>query len=38
MLIMYTSHDMNEIKEVCDRVIIIGEDNFYRELLSDYTV
>lgn len=38
ILIIYTSHDMNEIKEVCDRVIIIGEDNFYRELLSDYTV
>lgn len=35
-LIIYTSHDMNEIKEVCDRVIVIGKDSFYRELLADY--
>lgn len=35
-LIIYTSHDMNEIKEVCDRVIIIGKDSFYRDLLADY--
>lgn len=35
-LIIYTSHDMSEIKEVCDRVIVLGEDVFYRELLADY--
>ena len=35
-LIIYTSHDMSEIKEVCDRVIVIGKDSFYREFLADY--
>lgn len=35
-LIIYTSHDMSEIKELCDRVIIIGKDSFYRDLLTDY--
>ena len=35
-LIIYTSHDMNEIKDVCDRVIVIGKDSFYRDLLADY--
>lgn len=35
-LIIYTSHDMNEIKEVCDRVVVIGKDSFYKELLADY--
>lgn len=35
-LIIYTSHDMNEIKGVCDRVIVIGKDSFYRDLLADY--
>lgn len=36
ILIIYTSHDMNEIKEVCDRVIVIGKDSFYKDLLADY--
>lgn len=35
-LIIYTSHDMNEIKEVCDHVVVIGKDSFYREILFDY--
>ncbi|CEA02032.1 putative ABC transporter ATP-binding protein YxlF [Jeotgalicoccus saudimassiliensis] len=35
-LIIYTSHDMSEIKEVCDRVVVIGQDSFYREILADY--
>lgn len=35
-LIIYTSHDMKEIEELCNRVIIIGEDSFYRNLLHDY--
>ncbi|SER27194.1 ABC-2 type transport system ATP-binding protein [Gracilibacillus ureilyticus] len=33
-IIIYTSHDMDEIKELCDRVITIGEDPFYTELLK----
>ncbi|WP_010099088.1 ABC transporter ATP-binding protein [Ornithinibacillus scapharcae] len=33
-MIIYTSHDMDEIKELCDRVINIGEDKFYQELLQ----
>lgn len=33
-MIVYTSHDMDEIKELCDRVICIGEDNFYQDLLQ----
>ncbi|KAB8137482.1 ABC transporter ATP-binding protein [Gracilibacillus oryzae] len=34
-IIIYTSHDMDEIKELCDRVITIGEDPFYKELLKE---
>ncbi|MFC4402622.1 ABC transporter ATP-binding protein [Gracilibacillus xinjiangensis] len=34
-IIIYTSHDMDEIKELCDRVITIGEDRFYTELLKE---
>lgn len=33
-LIIYTSHDMDEIKNLCDRVIIIGEDPFYKGILN----
>ncbi|SHN23111.1 ABC transporter ATP-binding protein [Gracilibacillus kekensis] len=33
--IIYTSHDMDEIKELCDRVITIGEDSFYKNLLQE---
>lgn len=36
ILIIYTSHDMSEIKEICDRVIIIGKDSFYQEILAEY--
>ncbi|MDO5360088.1 MAG: ABC transporter ATP-binding protein [Jeotgalicoccus sp.] len=35
-LIIYTSHDMNEIKDLCDRVVIIGKDSFYKDLLAEY--
>lgn len=38
MLIIYTSHDMSEIKEVCDRVIIIGKDSFYTKILGEYVL
>lgn len=36
VLIIYTSHDMNEIEQICDRVVIIGQDDFYRNLLHQY--
>src|SRR5690625_1769126 len=32
--IIYTSHDMDEIISLCDRVICIGEDSFYEEILQ----
>ncbi|WP_330948676.1 ABC transporter ATP-binding protein [Virgibacillus sp. MG-45] len=32
-IILYTSHDMDEIIHLCDRVICIGEDQFYHDLL-----
>lgn len=34
-MIMYTSHDMDEITNLCDRIICIGEDPFYRDILKD---
>ncbi|WP_449355637.1 ABC transporter ATP-binding protein [Virgibacillus natechei] len=34
-LIIYTTHDMDEIISLCDRVICIGEDEFYEEILKD---
>lgn len=33
-MIMYTSHDMSEITNVCDRVYSIGKDPFYMDLLQ----
>ena len=32
-MIMYTSHDMDEITNICDRVYSIGKDPFYMDLL-----
>lgn len=32
-MIMYTSHDMDEIQSICDAVICIGKDPFYEDLL-----
>ncbi|MRH41378.1 ATP-binding cassette domain-containing protein [Aquibacillus halophilus] len=32
--IIYTSHDMEEIISLCDRVYCIGKDPFYKELLE----
>jgi ABC-2 type transport system ATP-binding protein len=32
--IIYTSHDMDEITSLCDRVICIGEDPFYEKILQ----
>lgn len=34
-IIMYTSHDIAEIKTLCNRVICIGEDPFYQNLLGN---
>ncbi|MDY0408627.1 ABC transporter ATP-binding protein [Virgibacillus soli] len=34
-MIIYTSHDMDEIVHLCDRVICIGKDPFYVELLKE---
>jgi ABC-2 type transport system ATP-binding protein len=33
-MIVYTSHDMDEINELCDKVICIGKDSFYKEILA----
>lgn len=33
-IVIYTSHDMNEIESFCDWVYVIGEDPFYMDLLS----
>lgn len=32
-IIIYTSHDMNEIINLCDRIICLGEDQFYEDIL-----
>ncbi|WP_096269635.1 ABC transporter ATP-binding protein [Paucisalibacillus globulus] len=32
-MIIYTSHDMDEINELCDRVMCIGKDLFYENIL-----
>lgn len=34
-MILYTSHDMDEITNICDRVYSIGDDSFYPSLLKD---
>lgn len=33
-MILYTSHDMDEIINLCDRVICIGADPFYKDILE----
>ncbi|GGB27822.1 ATP-binding cassette domain-containing protein [Virgibacillus dakarensis] len=35
MMILYTSHDMDEIISLCDRVFCIGNDPFYQEVLQE---
>lgn len=37
-MILYTSHDMNEIMTFCDRVYTIGTDPFYRNILEENEV
>lgn len=34
-MIIYTSHDMDEIDSLCDRILCIGEDPFYHEVLKE---
>ena len=34
-MILYTSHDMDEITNICDRVYSIGDDPFYPTLLKE---
>ncbi|WP_079708988.1 ABC transporter ATP-binding protein [Paraliobacillus ryukyuensis] len=34
-IVIYTSHDMEEIVTYCDRVYCIGKDPFYQELLEE---
>jgi len=34
-IIVYTSHDMDEIMNLCDRIICIGQDPFYQHILED---
>ncbi|WP_010651106.1 ABC transporter ATP-binding protein [Oceanobacillus massiliensis] len=33
-IIIYTSHDVDEISSLCDRVLCIGDDLFYKEILE----
>lgn len=33
--ILYTSHDMDEIIQLCDRVFCIGQDPFYKQVLEE---
>lgn len=33
--IIYTSHDMDEMIHLCDRVLCIGNDPFYQQVLND---
>ncbi|MFJ7934652.1 ATP-binding cassette domain-containing protein [Sporosarcina sp. NPDC096371] len=37
-MIIYTSHDMDEIMNICDRVYAIGKDPFYTDLLKEKEV
>lgn len=38
VLILYTSHDMDEITDLCHRVICLGDDPFYQDLLINHKV
>ncbi|SDQ44729.1 ABC transporter ATP-binding protein [Virgibacillus salinus] len=35
-MIIYTSHDMDEINSLCERIYCIGNDPFYHQVLQDY--
>lgn len=34
VIILFTSHDMDEIINLCDRILCIGEDPYYQQILS----
>ncbi|SET44042.1 ABC-2 type transport system ATP-binding protein [Oceanobacillus limi] len=34
VMVIYTSHDMDEIQDICHRVICIGNDPFYHNMLQ----
>ena len=34
-MIIYTSHDMEEIRTLCDTIVCIGNDPFYKNILLD---
>lgn len=33
--LMYTSHDMDEDIQLCDRIIFLGSDRFYEHILIE---
>ncbi|MFD1362212.1 ABC transporter ATP-binding protein [Lentibacillus salinarum] len=35
-MILYTSHDMDEIRQLCDKIYCIGNDPFYYQVLKAY--
>lgn len=37
VMIIYISHDMDEIKNMCHRILSIGDDDFYYDLLQETT-
>ncbi len=34
-MIIYTSHDMDELRSLCDRVLCIGKDPFYKNIFHE---
>lgn len=37
-MLLYISHDMDEIVSLCNRVVVIGEDPFYYDILKERNV
>ncbi|SFD59674.1 ABC-2 type transport system ATP-binding protein [Lentibacillus persicus] len=35
-VILYTSHDMDEIIQICDQIYCLGNDPFYHQVLKEY--
>ncbi|ALX48260.1 ABC transporter ATP-binding protein [Lentibacillus amyloliquefaciens] len=35
-MILYTSHDMDEIMQLCDQIYCLGNDPFYHQVLKEY--
>lgn len=36
-MILYISHDLDELRNVCHRIISLGDDDFYYTLLQGTT-